>query len=284
MKIGIVGFGFVGQALKKGLEDNVECIVIDPKLNTNINDLKEFRPDLVFVCVPTPMNDDGSQNIDIVKNVIEEINKFDSNLLVILKSTILPKYVKDISKICVNLVVNPEFLREKFADEDFIKSEIIVFGGEETNCRKLSKFYKSHTKCICKEHIFTDVVSASFIKYTINSFLALKVIFFNEIKSVFNNLNSHNDWLSFINALSKDKRIGDSHMHVPGPDGRYGFGGSCFPKDVSALIKYSKELGSELSLLKKANTINNNIRAEYNEVSKREKEQNISFKTDNKEE
>ena len=284
MKIGIVGFGFVGQALRKGLEDDVECIAIDPKLKTNINDLKEFKPEMVFICVPTPMNDDGSQNIEIVNNVIEEINKFDSNLLIILKSTILPKHVKDISKICKNLVVNPEFLREKFADVDFINSEIIVFGGEDTNCRIISKFYKNHTKCICKEHIFTDVISASLIKYTINSFLALKVIFFNEIRSVFDNLNSNNDWSNFINALSKDKRIGNSHMHVPGPDGRYGFGGPCFPKDVSALIEYSRELGSELSLLKKANTINNNIRAEYNEISEREKEQNIKFKTNNKEE
>ena len=283
MKIGIVGFGFVGQALRKGLEDDVECIVIDPKLKTYINDLQEFNPDMVFICVPTPMNDDGSQNIQIVNDVIEEINKFDSNLLIILKSTILPKYVKEISNICENLVVNPEFLREKFADDDFINSEIIVFGGSKDNCKKISEFYKKHTKCICKEHIFTDDISASLIKYTINSFLALKVIFFNEIKSVFDNLNSHNDWLSFINALSKDKRIGDSHMSVPGPDGKYGFGGACFPKDVSALIEYSTELGSELSLLKKANAINNTIRAEYNDLTEREKEQNIRYRT-NKEE
>ena len=109
-------------------------------------------------------------------------------------------------------------------------------------------------------------------------------IFFNEIKSVFDNLNSNNDWSNFINALSKDKRIGNSHMNVPGPDGKYGFGGACFPKDVSALIEYSTELGSELSLLKKANAINNTIRAEYNDLSEREKEQNIRFKSNYKEE
>jgi UDPglucose 6-dehydrogenase len=283
MKVGIFGFGFVGQALRKGLKDDVECIAIDPKHNTDINDLKEFKPDLIFICVPTPMNDDGTQNISIVNNVIKEINKFDSNILIILKSTILPKYVQDISKTCNNLVINPEFLREKYADNDFINSEIIVFGGKEENCKRISNFYKNHTKCICNEHIFTDDISASLIKYTINSFLALKVIFFNEIKSVFDNLNLNNNWLSFINALSKDKRIGDSHMNVPGPDGKYGFGGPCFPKDVSALIEYSKELGFELSLLKKANAINNNIRAEYNDLSEREKEQNIRYRT-NKEE
>ena len=96
--------------------------------------------------------------------------------------------------------------------------------------KKYLNFYEKHTKCICNDHIFTDDISASLIKYTINSFLALKVIFFNEIKSVFDNLNSNNDWLSFINALSKDKRIGDSHMSVPGPDGKIWFRRTMFSK------------------------------------------------------
>ena len=283
MKVGIIGFGFVGKALRNGLRDDVDCIEVDPKLDTNINDLINHKPEIVFICLPTPMNDDGSQNISIVKNVINEIKDFDSNLLVVLKSTILPKHLKELFKLGCNLIVNPEFLREKYANEDFISSELIVFGGEENNCSKLSNFYKNYTNCECKEHIITDAVSASLIKYTINSFLALKVIFFNEIKSVFDNLDSQKDWLDFINALSKDKRIGDSHMRVPGPDGRYGFGGACFPKDVNAIIDYSKEVGSELSLLKKANSINNNIRAQYNEVTSREREQNIKFNT-NKEE
>ena len=279
MKIGIIGFGFVGKALHYGLKEDVNSIEIDPKLNTNIEDLKNHKPDIVFICLPTPMNDDGSQNIDIVNNVISEINKFDSNLLIVVKSTILPKYVEEISKICKNLVINPEFLRENYAEEDFINSEIIIFGGEEENCKKLSSFYTNHTNCICKEHIITDDKSASLIKYTINSFLALKVIFFNEMKSVFKNLNTETEWSDFINALSKDKRIGSTHMNVPGPDGRYGFGGPCFPKDVSALVEYSEEIGHELSLLKKANAINNNIRAQYNDLTDREKEQDIKYNT-----
>ena len=277
MKIGIVGFGFVGKALKNGLRDSVDCIEIDPKLDTNLSDLSNHKPDIVFVCLPTPMNDDGSQNIDIVRNAIFELNKHDPNILVVLKSTILPKYVIEISKLTKNLVINPEFLRDKHANEDFINSEIIVFGGEKENCDKLAKFYENHTKCLCKDYVVTDNISASLIKYTINTFLALKVVFFNELKSVFDNLNSQNDWFKFINAISKDKRIGNSHMNVPGPDGRYGFGGPCFPKDVKALIEYSREIGSELSLLNKANTINNNIRAQYNDVTVREKEQNIKF-------
>ena len=283
MKIGIVGYGFVGKALCNGLKENVDRIKIDPKLNTDIRDLEKFRPEIVFICLPTPMNDDGTQDLDIVNEVIQKINNFEGDLTIVLKSTILPKYVKDISKVNKNIVINPEFLREKFAYDDFINSEIIVFGGDKEICKKMSLFYKNYTKCIQKEHIITDAVSASLVKYTINSFLALKVVFFNEIKSVFDNLDSENNWSDFINAISKDKRIGSSHMDVPGPDGRYGFGGPCFPKDVRALIEYSKEIGNELSLLKKANNINNNIRAQYNDLTAREIEQNINYSVEKEE-
>ena len=277
MKVGIVGFGFVGKALRYGLRDNVDCIEIDPKLKTNLNDLKNFNPDIIFICLPTPMKDDGSQNIDLIIEALEQINKFNFNPLVVLKSTVLPLYAELLSEKNNNLVINPEFLRENSANEDFINSEIIIFGGEKQNCERLSDFYNNHTHCLCRDHVVTDCVSASLIKYTINSFLALKVVFFNEIKSVFDNVNPNNNWLNFINALTRDKRIADSHMNVPGPDGRLGFGGPCFPKDVNAFIKYSQEIGSELNLLKKANIINNNIRAKYNDLTDREVEQNIKF-------
>ena len=283
MKIGIVGFGFVGKALKNGLKSNVDSIEIDPLLDSNLNDLKKHEPSIVFICLPTPMNDDGSQNIDLVKDSINEINYFNQEILIVIKSTVLPKYIEDILEISENLVINPEFLRENFANEDFINSEVIVFGGDQINCNRLANFYGKHTNCTCKDYVNTDAMSASLLKYTINSFLALKVVFFNEMKSVFDNLNSNTKWSDFISSISRDKRIGQSHMSVPGPDGRYGFGGPCFPKDVEALIQYSKEIGSELTLLNKANSINNNIRAQYNDVTVREKEQNIKFNTDKEE-
>ena len=279
MKVGIIGFGFVGKALRNGIKGEVDCIEIDPKLNTNITDLKNHKPQIVFICLPTPMNDDGTQNLDLVSETIKEINEFHRDTLIVLKSTILPKYIKDILNASNNVVVNPEFLREKFANDDFINSEVIIFGGSEDNCARLANFYENFTNCICNDYFVTDEISAALIKYTVNSFLALKVVFFNEMKSVFDKVNKNNDWSDFIKALSKDKRIGNSHMNVPGPDGRYGFGGACFPKDVNALIKYSKEIDSELSLLNMANDINNKIRAQYNNVTAREKEQNIKFNT-----
>ena len=93
MKVAIFGFGFVGKALKNGLKGNVDCIEIDPKLGTDMNDLRNHRPDIAFICLPTPMNEDGSQNLNILKDVITEVIKFDKHLLIVLKSPILPKYI-----------------------------------------------------------------------------------------------------------------------------------------------------------------------------------------------
>ena len=122
-----------------------------------------------------------------------------------------------------------------------------------------------------------DISSASLVKYTINTFLASKVIFFNEMHEVFNKLKSNDSWELFIKTLSLDKRIGKSHMDVPGHDGKKGFGGACFPKDTSALLKYAQDIGVDLDVLKIAINKNNKIRSQYTELGAREKEQNVSF-------
>ena len=280
MKVAIVGLGFVGKSLLNGIKDSVEVKQIDPKLGSNINDLKDFLPEIIFICVPTPMNQDKTQNISIVKTVIDEINNLDINSLVVLKSTLLPNYVKDFEKIVPRFIYNPEFLREKHADDDFINSKLIVFGGNRYDAEILSEFYKDNTKCRCREYIFTDSETASLIKYTINSFLSVKVIFFNELKELFDKSGANEDWEKFIEYIAKDTRIGDSHMKVPGHDGRLGFGGACLPKDSNALIKYSQEIEKQLNILENAIKLNNNIRSKYNENTKRELEQNIIFEGD----
>ncbi len=278
MKVGIVGYGFVGKALCNGIKDEVDLCIIDPKRNTSIKDLKSFNPDFIFICVPTPMLNDGSQDISIVNNVITEINIFNKNAVIVLKSTVLPSHVKSILEKSKSLILNPEFLREASAEEDFINSSLILFGGDSDNCLKLSDFYKNHTKCKNKNHtLVNDALSASLIKYTINSFLATKVIFFNELKNIFDNSKMNDTWENFTSALSLDSRIGDSHMQVPGPDGREGFGGPCFPKDTKALLKYSNEIGAEFRLLNEVINANNIIRSKYNELTSREAEQNINY-------
>ena len=155
---------------------------------------------------------------------------------------------------------------------------MIVFGGNYKEAKNLSKFYKEHTKCICHDHIFTDSITASFIKYSINTFLSVKVIFFNELKELFDASGADEEWDKFIKYLSKDKRIGKSHMQVPGHDGRLGFGGACLPKDSNALIGYAQKIDKQLDLLNNAIKLNNDIRSSYNTETDRELEQNIKFR------
>ena len=280
MKIGIIGYGFVGKALAAGLNDDVNLIKIDPKLDTKIRDLENINPDAIFICVPTPMCSTSTQDISILRNVIDEIIKIDFQNLLVLKSTVLPNYVNEIKKLVPDVVYNPEFLREKHANDDFINSELIVFGGEKRSSDSLAEIYKNYTKCICNDYVFTDIKTASFIKYTINSFLATKVSFFNELKQLFDIAKADESWDNFIAIISKDKRIGSSHMNVPGHDGRLGYGGACLPKDSKAFSNYADNLGSPLTVLKSAISTNNKIRAEYNEQTDRELEQNITFEGD----
>jgi UDPglucose 6-dehydrogenase len=277
MKIGIIGYGFVGKALAAGLNDDVNLLKIDPKLNTNINDLIDFKPNAIFICVPTPMNEDFSQDISILKDVIKRINELNLQSLIIIKSTVLPKYIIEIEKQISEFIYNPEFLREKHANQDFIESKLIVFGENNTSAKKLEEIYRDHSKCICTDYIYTDAIAASLIKYTINSFLATKVTFFNELNSLFNQSGTEESWDNFILAIANDPRIGNSHMQVPGHDGRLGFGGACLPKDSNAFNIYSEEVGEPLSLLKKVIKANNKIRAKYNVKTLRELEQNIKY-------
>ena len=281
MKIAIIGFGFVGKALFNALVDSIDVLKVDPKLNTSIQDLIKFCPDTIFICLPTPMSSDGTQDISIVKETIKEISKANIKCLVVLKSTVHPGNIGEIQRILPEIIYNPEFLREKHANDDFINSKLIVFGGHENLTKKLAKIYLKYTKCINAEYIHTDLEAASLLKYTINSFLATKVIFFNELNNLFNRSNTKESWENFTNYLSIDKRVGDSHMMVPGHDGRLGFGGACFPKDTSAILKYAENIGVDLKIIKSAIITNNKIREKYNSKTSREHEQNIIF---NKEE
>ena len=277
MRVGIVGLGFVGKALLHGLTEHVEVMEIDPRLGTSIANLKDFNPEIIFICVPTPMTDDGKQDISVVNSVINEINLHNISSLIVLKSTVLPNYIKTIEASVKKFIFNPEFLREKYANEDFINSTLIVFGGDPIDAEELANFYDVYTKCICKEYVYIDSTSASFIKYSINSFLATKVTFFNHLHEIFESSSSDGSWKNLVNAIARDTRIGPTHLDVPGHDGRKGYGGACFPKDTNAFNNYSNKINKPFTLLKKSIDINNEIRSIYNDATDREKEQNINF-------
>ena len=278
MKVGIVGLGFVGNALEKVINSDVSIIKIDPKLDTSVRDLENQECNILFICVPTPMDEGGGQDLKIATKVLNEIEKYSTDSLVVMKSTILPDKIESLSKDFPSFVYNPEFLRERHAFEDLKNSPFFIFGGDKKNSKKLANFYKLHTSCETTDFNYTDVKTASLVKYAINSFLATKVVFFNELRNVYINSESEGSWDDFVKLISKDIRIGSSHMSVPGPDGRFGFGGACFPKDTSALVSYAKNLNAHMELLEKAISLNNDLRSAYNETTKRENEQNINYK------
>ena len=136
MKIGIIGYGFVGKALEKGFLENVDIFIVDPILNTTISELASFNPEYVFICVPTPVKKDGSQDLHILDSVFDEVNKILPKCLIVIKSTVLPDALKSYSLLHKHVVFNPEFLRERSAVDDFINSKLIVFGGKEEDCLK----------------------------------------------------------------------------------------------------------------------------------------------------
>ena len=183
LKLGIVGYGFVGKATDFGFNGNVEKYIVDPILGTNIEHLQEFNPDIVFICVPTPMGDDGCQDSSIIEEVMNNLVVYCSDAVKVVKSTVLPSVLDKVSKVDNKTIYNPEFLREKHANDDFINSEMIILGGEKESAVKVSEAYSNHSRCDTSNFIYTDLKTASLIKYSINTFLATKVIYFNELNS-----------------------------------------------------------------------------------------------------
>lgn len=277
LKVGIVGHGFVGKAVDFGFSLNVDKKIIDPKYNSIIDELIEFDPDVIFICVPTPMSKSGAIDCSIIIDVIKQITNRKINSIIVIKSSITPAKLKECNKINSNLVYNPEFLTERNANYDFINPDMLVIGGSNKNAEYISKIYSENSSCKECPVFITDIYTASLVKYTLNTFLATKVLFMNEIYQAFIATNTSFTWKHFTDILKSDSRMGESHLEVPGPDGKFGFGGACFPKDISALISFVEEDGGSLDLIKSVKKINNKIRSNYKDLDQREKDQNVNF-------
>ena len=262
-KLGIIGKGFVGSAVSDGFS-NVEQYVVDPRIsedNTIDKLVSEFDPPLTFVCVPTPPNDDGSVNVEIVSEVLQELDDNEYKGIVVVKSTIIPDYLHVFKRSYrLKIVYNPEFLTESNASADFVNPNMQVLGGKFKDCVIVEKAYNRYSDVRVVPTFKVDLSTASLIKYTINSWLATKVVFFNELEKLLQASSSMVSWNQFTDMLTRDPRMGDSHMKVPGPDGEYGFGGHCFPKDTEALIHYAQSKNIKLSLLEKAVSKNKKLR------------------------
>ena len=260
MNLGIIGRGFVGSAVANGFNKDCNQIIVDPKYTDNtIEDVLDCK--LVFVCVPTPVSEDGSCDTTIANDVLTELNRLQYKGVVVIKSTIIPDYLHEFKKeFELKIVYNPEFLTEANANEDFKNPPFQVFGGKWRDCEVVEKAYLRHSSVRIVPTFKVDLTTASLLKYTINSWLATKVTFFNELKQLHELGSSMVSWEQFTDMLSRDERIGNSHMQVPGPDGEPGFGGHCLPKDTEALLHYANNKNIKMSVLRKAVQTNKKLR------------------------
>lgn len=270
--IGVIGKGFVGSAVAHGFSQAVgydaEIIVHDKDPLKTQAPLKEVitKSDVVFISVPTPSSAEGSIDLSILDNCLDQIymesensNSFDP--IYLLRSTITPgtsdKYQKKYPKL--RFVFNPEFLTERSAIFDFISQTRIILGGDPSNTKKIRALYEDRFgKNITI--IETNFQSAELIKYMCNTFFATKISFLNEMKLLSDSIEA--DWDHVMEGFLSDGRVGHSHTSVPGPDGKLGFGGSCFPKDIQALIHFGESNGIDLSVLKGAWETNLSLRPE----------------------
>lgn len=241
IKLGIVGNGFVGKASKLLKNDNVAIISYDinpnlcEPLGTSLLDIGKC--DIIFVSVPTPMNKDGSVYLNIVESVVNDINNVkNEDSFIVIRSTCPPGTSKRLGTYFM-----PEFLTELNFENDFINCELWIFGLNDSDKDELFKskitylFEQAydHNKIKHKNIKFVSSSEAEMIKYFRNTYLTTKVSFCNEMYRYCEKTGI--DYNTVKNLACSDKRIGLSHTNVPGSDGLFGYGGTCFPKDINGL-------------------------------------------------
>jgi len=297
-KISIIGLGFVGLSItvtnaKKGFEtvgvdvdkskiENLKKGIptfYEPKLQNFLDDalkanslkfttdLKDalLNSDLSFLCVGTPSTKDGKIDLRYIKKASKKIHKIlklkEKYHLLVVKSTVAPQTTQNviipifkdlIDKSSIDIVTNPEFLREGSAIYDVLHPHLIVIGEYDRKAGNyLESYYKQFYKTL-PEIIHTDITSAELIKYANNTFLATKISFINSLANICQNLPG-TDINTIAKAIGKDPRIGSLFLQA-GP----GFGGSCLPKDLSALINFSDKFGKTNELFKAVLSVNQN--------------------------
>jgi UDPglucose 6-dehydrogenase len=259
--IGIIGQGFVGNAVYQKFKHHFDILTYD-KYNVDHNSTLENLIDnskYIFVCLPTPMNTDGSCNTDIIESVLDQITSHtDQERVIIIKSTVICGTTKRLSEKypTLHFVFNPEFLTERNAVEDYNKQDRIILGGDRPYTTELKQIF---SKVFPNAHIIkTDSTHAEMVKYLTNTFLSVKVSFANEIYELCNALDI--DYDKVVEYATLDPRLGHSHWSVPGPDGDLGFGGHCFPKDLVALIDLAENLNVIDNVLSAAEQTNTQVR------------------------
>jgi nucleotide sugar dehydrogenase len=264
MSFGIIGNGFVGKAtqLLKSNNHPMKIYDIDPEKcsppNISLSDLADCR--IIFVAVPTPSNPDGSCHLEIVRSVIENIRALNIRAHIVVRSTVVIGTCDELD--CYFM---PEFLTEKNWANDFYQCINWIFGMRKGTVIENQDFMNEITALINDANeegnikynkiTFVPNKEAEMIKYYRNTFLAIKVSYSNEIHEFCSKNNI--DYETVRHVATEDRRIGNSHTAVPGPDGRFGFGGTCFPKDTHSLLHQFETAGIKSYILKSAVQRNN---------------------------
>ena len=257
-KVGVIGNGFVGEAISFAFSPVSELLVYDINPLRSNTDIKSVHNcDFVFVCVPTPMYEDGSQDLSYVESAFE---KASDKPIYILKSTVLPGTTEGLSKKYPNfkIIFSPEFLTERTAKLDMLTQSRIILGGDLYLTEKAKILFNKRFKI--KNIIQTDSKTAELTKYMNNTFFATKVSIMNEFKLICDKIGAN--WEDALRGFVSDGRIGDSHLNVPGHDGKLGYGGTCFPKDVNALLYFSKKHNINLNTISGGWNTNLKVRKE----------------------
>jgi UDPglucose 6-dehydrogenase len=273
-KIGVVGNGFVGGAVKFGFSPQVGCDaevrVYDKNPDKSTHSLEETvnESDFIFLSVPTPANEDGSINIDIITSALDDINEVHNGKdnTILIRSTVIPgtTWALQTKYPNLNILFNPEFLTERSANFDFINQSRFIVGnsGAQLNQGKSEEFVDLIKDRFgdCVAVMETSYETAELIKYMSNCFFATKVSFMNEMYQIAEKIDAN--WDEAVSGFVADGRIGHTHLGVPGHDGKFGFGGSCFPKDIQAMIDFAEMFGLNPSVLKGAWEKNLEVRSE----------------------
>lgn len=246
-KIGIIGVGVVGSAVKRAFEPIAEVIAYD-KAKPELGDFDQVvDANVIFVCVPTFTNKMWDQDLGPLEEVCGLLNNANYKGVVISKCTTLPGVTKKLAeKYKLRMVHSPEFLTAAKSYEDFINQKAILLGGDEKDIEDVVPVFKllNEETPIVK---FASAETSEMAKYVHNLFLATKVSFFNDIYDACRILNLPYDHvMQGVHAIGQ---VGKGHTKVPGPDGHFGYGGACFSKDAYAFLKFSEMSGIHLPVL-----------------------------------
>lgn len=262
------GKGNIYKGVSPGEKQSIESLVNNLE-KKNKERLIDFT-NIYFVAVPTPMRKNGSADIRIVENVLQELASCPGKRIAVVKSTVPPgsteAWNEKFNKLGLTVIFSPEFLTEANAVDDFANQNRIILGGPRPEINDIKMAFQTAFPNV--PIIKTSSTTAELVKYTINCFLATKVSFANEIFDICTQLDKYGlnvDYDKVIEYAKYDDRIGNSHWAVPGPvcvDGKYprGYGGHCFPKDMAALAFVARACSVEPHVINGAMKKNMEVR------------------------